>query len=654
MKQPDSHDAGASEVRASEDSELEEVFGVDGPLSEALKGYQPRTGQIELAQAVEKTLVDRGLLVAEAGTGIGKTFAYLVPALLSGQKIMVSTGTKHLQDQLFKKDLPLLLNALKLQCDAVLLKGRSNYLCIYRLEQSLKSLAQNGHRDFMLLNKLDDWRKQTQSGDRVEFSEIPEDHAIWIKVTSTADNCLGQECKDYRDCFVVKARRAAQDADLVVVNHHLFCADLALRETGFGELLPLSEGVIIDEAHQLPEVALNFFGDSISSRQLIELGKDIVAEALNEAPDMLDLREQASNLPVAVNRFRLALGKAGQRAAWLPMLGQKSVSQALSELLRGLSELAAELEVGADRGPGLQSCFRRLVLLRQLVVTMSAEEEERIQWFETSRLGFMLRLTPFEIADRFQQHTERLNASWVFTSATLAVGDDFSHFTSRLGLNPSLQGQWASPFDYQNNMLLLLPEAMPLPSEPQFTGKVVELALKLVEHNNGGTFLLFTSYRALREAEQLLRLRTHRRLLVQGGETTKQALLEEFRAAGDAVLLGTSGFWEGVDVRGEALRCVVIDKLPFASPGDPVMEARFAAMRRQGRNPFSDFQLPQAVIALKQGAGRLIRDETDCGLLVVCDPRVRSKSYGRTFLSSLPPAPVTDDADTASFFLADC
>lgn len=630
---------------------MQDVFASAGPLSQKLSGYQPRSGQLELAEAVEAVLNDHGLLVAEAGTGIGKTFAYLVPALLSGQKVMVSTGTKHLQDQLFKKDLPLLLSALNLQCDAVLLKGRSNYLCIYRLDQALKSLAQNAHRDFLLLRKLEDWRKLTPSGDRVEFSDVPEDHSVWAKVTSTADNCLGQECMDYKDCFVVKARRAAQDADLVVINHHLFCADLALRETGFGELLPLSDAVIIDEAHQLPEVALSFFGDSLSSRQLIELAKDIVAEALNEAPDMPDLREQATTFPVSVNRFRLALGDSGQRSAWLPALRNELIDNALDVLSRALSELGKTLEAAAERGVGLQTCYRRLIMVKQLLEGMAAEQEERIQWFETSRLGFVLRSTPFEIADRFQKHTERLNAAWVFTSATLAVGTDFRHFTSRLGLQPTREGQWSSPFDYQNSMLLLLPREMPLPSDLQHTRKVAELALELIALNSGGTFLLFTSYRALREAEQILKLRTKRKLLVQGGETTKQVLLGEFREAGDAVLLATSGFWEGVDVRGDALRCVIIDKLPFASPGDPVMEARFAAMRKQGQNPFNNHQLPQAVIALKQGAGRLIRDETDCGLLVICDPRIKAKSYGKVFLRSLPEAPVTDDPEAAKYFL---
>ncbi len=630
---------------------VETVLGEAGLLSRAIPGFAVRQGQLDMASAVQRAIDRREVLVAEAGTGIGKTFAYLVPALLGKGKVIVSTGTRHLQDQLFRKDLPTLLDALGLRVNAVLLKGRANYLCLYRLEQALQGSRQRGHQDFRLLRELDDWRRVTDSGDRVDFPLMAEDHPLWPRVTSTVENCLGQECPDYGKCFVVRARKAAHDADMVVINHHLFCADLALKDTGFGELLPVADAIVIDEAHQLPETAIRFFGESLSSRQLQDLGRDALVEAHTEAPDMPDLIDAADALPVAVNRFRLTLGlQAGRRVAWQPLRRSRRVEAAWKELQAVLAELLAQLDEAAIRSQGLQTCFRRAQLMLAQAKELNEAQEQRIQWLETSRQGFVLNNTPYDVADTFARHMEMLDAAWVFTSATLAVGEDFSHFTRRLGLTEFHSGQWESPFDYANNVLMLLPPGMPAPASRDYPRRFCELAQRLIDATAGGVFLLFTSHRMLQEAHAILRHRVGRELLAQG-EAPRQDLIDRFRELGNAVLLGTMGFWEGVDVRGDALSCVIIDKLPFASPGDPVMEARLEALRKRGGNPFMDYQLPQAVISLKQGAGRLIRGVEDRGLLVLCDPRLTQKPYGKRFLASLPQMPVVREVDEAVWFL---
>lgn len=631
-------------------ADIQHALDRQGPLAEVLPGFAPRQGQIEMAVAVGQALTRRQRLIAEAGTGTGKTFAYLIPAMLSGEKVIVSTGTKHLQDQLFKKDLPMLVKALNLQLKCELLKGRANYLCLHRLEKALHDGKRSSYSDLSLMRKLDDWKEVTRSGDRVEFAGMAEDHYLWASVTSTTDNCLGQECPQYNECFVVKARRAAQEADLLVINHHLFCADLSLKETGFGELLPVAAGIVLDEAHQLPETATRFFGESLNSRRLLDLFKDILVETWAEASDMPELLDLVDSLPFRVLRLRQMLGAREQRAAWVPMLNRQAVREAVTELQTRLDELVALLDIASVRSKGLLSCFGRSLIHQKLLKELQTPQQDKIQWFETSRQGFALYSTPVEIADIFRKHIDRLDVGWVFTSATLAVGDDFSHFVSRLGLDDATTGLWGSPFNYAKNALCLLPQNLPEPAHPGYIDAIIGMAKPLIEANRGGTFILFTSYRALQQAQELLHDLGNRPVLVQG-EMSRQALIEQFREAGNAVLLATSSFWEGVDVRGLALSCVIIEKLPFAAPGEPVLEARLSAMRAKGQNPFMEYQLPQAVIALKQGAGRLIRDVTDLGLLVLCDPRLCSKPYGRRFLASLPDFPVTHDADQALAFL---
>lgn len=637
--------------KGAEHPSAAEVLGNAGALSRFLPHFAPRQAQIEMAEAVALSIEEEGILVAEAGTGIGKTFAYLAPAMLSGKKCIVSTGTRHLQDQLFKKDLPTLQAALRLEFKAVLLKGRSNYLCLYRLGKALSETRRGRFEDFAPLRQLDEWGAASQTGDRVEFTQWPEDHHLWPKVTSTTDNCLGQECPDYKQCFVVKARRAALEADLVVINHHLFCADLALKESGFGEVLPQTHAIILDEAHQLPEVATRFFGKGISGRQLLDLCNEISQEVRIEG-DMPDLESLCAQVPPASNRLRMALGRADQRAAWQPMLRDRNVADAVENLLERLMTLTSALELVAERSTGLSACYRRSLAHLDLLKALKAPQPDRIHWFETSRLGYILRSTPLDISQVFQNHMGQLSSAWVFTSATLSVDKDFSHFTQRLGIEDAHTRQWNSPFDYQHHARLYLPADMPLPQGPDFTAASVEFALPLINANPGGTFFLFTSYRALQEASQLLRGWVDSEILVQG-EAPRQELIDRFRRNGKALLLATSSFWEGVDVRGTALSCVIIDKLPFASPGDPVLEARLNAMREKGHSPFLEFQLPQAVIALKQGVGRLIRDVNDRGLLAICDPRLTSKSYGRQFLASIPTMPQTRSSQEATAFLRD-
>lgn len=629
------------------------VLGPDGPMARHLPGFAPRAAQQSMADAVAAALEQSSTLVCEAGTGTGKTFAYLVPALLSTKKIIISTGTKNLQDQLFHRDLPVVRQALAVPVKAALLKGRANYVCLHRLdltEGEGRLPSQVAVRD---LRRILSWARRTRAGDIAEVDEVAEDAAIWPLVTSTADNCLGQECGRFNDCFVLKARRAAQEADVVVINHHLLLADMALKEEGFGELLPGSDAFIIDEAHQLPETASQFFGVSLSGRQLVELARDTVAEQVREAGDMGDLREIAERLEKSVLDFRLALGVSGRRGAWQEIVTEPAVNAALNDVQEALAGLQAALEQASERGKGLHHCWQRSeVLGERLALFQQAPGDEQVQWFETFTRSFSLHLTPLQIGNVFQSHRRAFQSSWIFTSATLAVGKDFSHFRASLGIEDGVTAQWESPFDFQRNALLYLPGGLPLPAAPHYTKEVVKAALPVLQASGGRAFLLFTSHRALQEAAALLQERIPYPLLIQG-TAPRRELLHRFRSLGNAVLLGTSSFWEGVDVRGPALSVVIIDKLPFASPGEPVLQARLESLRRRGAEPFRDYQLPHAVIALKQGVGRLIRDSSDRGVLMLCDPRLVTKSYGRIFLASLPPMTHTRALSDVQRFFAE-
>jgi ATP-dependent DNA helicase DinG len=633
---------------------MHDIFGSAGPLAQRVPHYAPRIQQQEMAQAVADALADEDVLIAEAGTGTGKTFAYLVPALLSGLRVIVSTGTRNLQDQIFHRDLPAVRAALRIPARVALLKGRANYLCLHRLdraaEQARFRAAQQAHE----YQRVVAWARQTRAGDVAELADVPEDAAVWPWVTSTADNCLGQNCPQFSDCFLTKARREAQQADLVVVNHHLFCADLALRDEGYGELLPGAHAWIIDEAHQLPQVATNFFGQSLSSRQLLELTSDCVIEHKKEALDAVAIESAADRLRTAVLDLRLALGADARRAVWNDVRDQRGVHGALARVREDLYALHATLEPHAPRGSGLDHCWRRSATLSERLDRFDgAAPDDQVQWMETYARSFTFNLTPLDVGPALGASLRQRRGAWIFTSATLAVGDDFSHFARRVGVEDARSRRWDSPFDFARQAVLYLPPHMPEPNAPGYNAAVVAATLPALRASGGRAFLLFTSHRALREAHALLRDEIDYPLLVQG-TLPRPRLLDEFRAAGNAVLLGTSSFWEGVDVRGEALSLVVIDKLPFAAPDDPLVRARAEAMRARGENPFLDDQLPQAVITLKQGVGRLIRDVTDRGVMVLCDPRLLNKSYGRRFLDSLPPMHRTRALDdVVRFFAAD-
>jgi ATP-dependent DNA helicase DinG len=481
---------------------------------------------------------------------------------------------------------------------------------------------------------------------------------IWPMVTSTAENCLGGECDHWNECHIVKARKQAQEADLLVINHHLLMADMTLKQDGFADLLPGAEVFIVDEAHQLHDVASRFFGRSASSRQLIGLAKDCIAEQVSDAPDMAEIREYADSLETCARDFRLSLGEAGQRQAWAQIMHKPSVKQALEALIQAVKELSEVLSIAAERSRGLDQCHQRSTLLLHTLSMFSGDAPEfddedgldSVLWFECWSRSFMLNATPVDVSKLFRQHTADFAAAWLFTSATLQVNRDFTHFARGLGISEYQSGTWESPFNYQQQSLLYLPEGLPQPADASFNEKLIAAVRPVIAASGGRAFLLFTSYKAMHAAERLLHGTIDYPILMQG-EFPKHQLLERFRQVGNAVLLGTSSFWEGVDVRGEALSCVIIDKLPFASPGDPVMQARIDAIRNNGGQPFMDFQIPRAVIALKQGVGRLIRDVNDFGVVVIGDPRITGKSYGRIFLNSLPAMPVTSQLkDVEKFY----
>jgi len=631
-----------------------DVLGRDGPLATRLPGFVARAVQQDMATRIERALEQPGLLIAESGTGTGKTYAYLVPALLSGKKLLISTGTKHLQDQLFHRDLPLIRAALDRPVSTALLKGRANYLCLHRLESAELEGRLSSRREASELSRIRAWAGRTQSGDIGEMSEVSEDSPVWPRVTSTPENCLGSQCRDYNDCYVNRARREALAADVLVVNHHLFFADLALREEGFAQLLPGVQAVIFDEAHQLPEIASNFLGINLSSQQLLNLCRDSLAEDLKEHSAIAELPRVAELTEKAVMDFRLSLGVEPRREAWANSDRIRGFHAALDDLKARLSELTAVLERAAAKGQGLANCWRRASDLLDRLLTISENPpSDYVAWLETSARGFVLRLTPLTVASPFRRTLEAGEKTWIFTSATLTVNGAFSHFQAQMGLDDADTGHWESPFDYARQALLYIPEGLPEPSAPDYTERVLELALPVVQASRGRAFVLFTSHRALKLAAEWFAGKLEYPLLVQG-TAPRSELLERFRTAGNAVLLGTGSFWEGVDVRGEALSCVIIDKLPFATPGDPVLQARAAAMEQAGLSPFKDYQLPNAVIALKQGMGRLIRDSSDRGVLMLCDPRLLSKGYGKIFLASLPPMARTRTlTDVETFFAAE-
>ena len=626
-----------------------------GHFAQKFPGFVARQTQQLLAAAVGQALQQQDVLVAEAGTGTGKTFAYLVPALLSGKRVLISTGTRALQDQLFHRDLPAVTGVLGRPVKIALLKGRANYLCRHRLSLTLHSnegLFDNRARA-QELAYIRGWAGVTHSGDIAELAAVPENSSLWPQVTSTVENCLGQECPEYARCCVLQVRRRAQEAELVVINHHLLLADLLLKEEGFGALLPGADTVIVDEAHQLPDIATQYFGLSLSSHRLQELLRDSRKEWRESAADVPGFEVLVAAVESALVEFQqLCLHMEG-RTEWCELQPLAEFNRRLTELVAVLEALQRGFDGFAERSTGLENCRQRTAQVLEHLRHFAAEDVElnQVRWIERRGRGFSLNLTPVDAAGRFQSSMRESHCGWIFLSATLSINGSFQHFRERLGLEAAEELLLGSPFDYEHNALLYLPAGMPDVNSMEYTPAVVQAAEPVIQASRGRAFLLFTSHRALREAASLVRERWPFPLLVQG-EAPRRRLLEQFRELGNAVLLGTASFWEGVDVKGPALSVVVIDRLPFASPGDPVIKARLAALARRGRDPFMDYQLPQAVLALKQGVGRLIRDEVDTGVLMLCDPRVTRKGYGRLFLDSLPPMRRTAELDEARGFLA--
>lgn len=664
-----------------------------GALAVVIDGFAPRAPQQQLSMAIAETLEDRAVLLAEAGTGTGKTFAYLVPALLSGLKTIVSTGTRALQDQLYHRDLPRVRDALGVGIKTSLLKGRANYLCRYRLEKSKGEPRFTSKEQITQFQRIVAWGGRTRMGDLAELDALPEDSPLLPMVTSTTDNCLGSECPFWDDCFVVQARQRAQAADVVVVNHHLLLADLALKQEGFGEILPGAQLFVVDEAHQLPELAAQFFGEGLSARPLVEVARDALTECKSASGALAVLQAPARTLEEAARELRVAMEPLPPRGTRGRAMQEPGVFDALGALDDALCAFIDALEPLRETTPGFDSCHARALdnrarLLRwappdfarrrehsedgdgaQLRADLSmhgqvtGQEDESqdnddttsdpraydVRWYELSPRGFRLQRTPLDVSGPLRNHREQSRAAWVFTSATMAVAGGFDHLSERLGLDAPRTLLAPSPFDWPHQALCYLPQRMPEPSSRDYTGAVIDAVRPVLEASGGRAFVLFASHRALREAAELLRGGPWP-LFVQG-EAPRSVLLQRFRDSGNGVLLGAASFREGVDVAGDALSVVVVDKLPFAAPDDPVFEARLDAIRREGGNPFRDEQLPQAVIALKQGVGRLIRTETDRGVLVLCDPRLIGKSYGRTFLDSLPPFALTRSLeDVRTFF----
>lgn len=623
--------------------QLLELFSTQGPLAQVVPFYRQRPQQLEMGQAILEALKTRGRLVVEAGTGTGKTLAYLVPIMLFGGKVILSTGTKTLQDQLFQRDIPAVRKALRRPISVALLKGRANYVCPYHLERGLYEARLHSREEARHLQHIARFAAVSDSGDRMACTDVPEDSPAWMWATSTRDNCLGGECPRHKDCFVLKARKKALEADLVVVNHHLFFADVWLKDEGAGELLPASNAVLFDEAHQLPATASLFFGETVSTGMLVDLCRDVEAEAAISAPDFVELPRAAGELETAARQVRLALGPALARLPAAQGLERQGVRESVEVMLQRLARLDTLLESQAERAEALgrlhARCREAAARLEKWLAPTG--EAGMVRWLEATAHSVLFHATPLNAGELFARQIQDDPRAWIFTSATLSVRGDFSHYLAEIGLAEAKTGVWNSPFDYANQALLYVPESMPDPNSPGYTEAVVEAAWPVLQASGGRAFLLFTSLRAMHHAHGLLQTRMAQAgcrfpLLLQG-EKSRSELLDEFRRLGNAVLLGSQSFWEGVDVAGEALSLVVIDRLPFQPPDDPVLAARVDALKRAGKNPFFDYQLPHAVISLKQGAGRLIRRETDRGVLMICDPRLVEKPYGRRIWQALPP-----------------
>lgn len=631
---------------------ISNIFSVNGELSQSIKGFRPRTEQIEMAHAVGESIQNKSSLVIEAGTGTGKTFAYLAPALVFGKKTIISTGSKNLQDQLFNRDLPAIKKALNFTGKIALLKGRANYLCLERLDQVIAQGVLGDKSVLVELSKVRKWNNSTKTGDFTECIELAEDSPIIPQLTSTAESCLGTDCPRYSECYVASARKKALNADLVVVNHHLFFADMAVKESGFGELIPNADVIIFDEAHQLPDIASQYFGQSLTSRQLFDLCKDINIVYRTELKNMQQLGTTSDTLLKVVQDFRLLLGNGSNvRGNWRELYTQSAVKKSFELLQEKIDFLSEVIKLALGRSQTLDSIFERVESIKSQLKRLS---ETNIvgycYWYEGNGRQFGLHITPLTVADKFGEQLKAKEAAWIFTSATLEVGGTFNHFCQCLGIEDATQKILPSPFNYSEQSLLCVPRYLPNTNQANILSSLGEMLLPVIEANKGRCFVLCTSYSMMRGLAEYFREKSNLSILLQG-ETSKGKLLEQFIKETHSVLVATSSFWEGVDVRGDALSLVIIDKLPFTAPDEPLLKARIEDCRLQGGDPFNDIQIPEAVITLKQGVGRLIRDVTDRGVVIICDNRLVMRNYGETFLKSLPNSSRTRNLNKVIQFL---
>jgi ATP-dependent DNA helicase DinG len=620
---------------------VKDVLGSEGIIEQFIPGFRTRQSQLEMAELIHESIQQKQHCAIEASTGIGKSFAYLVPAFLSKLKVVISTGTKNLQDQLYTKDLPLINKTIISGKKVALLKGRSNYCCPHRINKYRRQRRFQGHNMASLFDTLKHWSENTSTGDIAEFAELPENDSLWFYATSSSDNCLGSECPEFSGCFVMKARRKAQEADVIVINHHLFFSDQALKEEGFGELLPDVDVVIFDEAHQIPDVASHFFSRTLSKRQIDLALKDIVDAQVSEARESSEIQDFCQKHQKAADDLRLILGKFSNRSEWRNIQHAPAIVAAIDEMQATLQSLLEQLETIKSRGKDLASCHSRLKDIQQTLNDFLQPQDALVSWYEWNERSFRLMQSPVEVSEQFKRQLDRNQyKSVLFTSATLSANESFDYFTQRLGLDDIKCARFLSPFDYAQQAMLYLPETLPEPSSDQFSKAFIDECVALINATGGNCFILFTSYRMLSYSAQQLAKRIPNRLFIQG-EKQRSELLHAYMQTPDSVLLGTSSFWEGVDVKGDKLKLVIIDKLPFKSPGDPVYKQRLQLVNKLGGNAFIDVQVPEATISLRQGVGRLIRDSLDRGLVMIADNRIRRKPYGKTMLNSLPDMKVT-------------
>ena len=635
---------------------IDEIFSDDGALNEVIPDYRKRSEQLDMSRAVNATIQQKNSLIVEAGTGVGKTFSYLVPALINGGKVVISTATKNLQDQLFLKDIPTIRDALKIPVKINILKGRSNYICQLRMENSLIEGQFFNREDASFIKKIKTFSDHSNTGEVSEINDIPESSTIWPSVTSTKENCLGQNCEFAKSCFLIKARKEALAAEVLIVNHHLFFADFILKDEDVSEILPAADTVIFDEAHQIPDVGSIFFGDNFSTMQILNLIQDIQLSFKNIAKNLEELDAICKDILIFIVELRNYLDPRNDRISYNKIPNKQEFTKKLEEVIDEVSKLYSFIDLHKDQSPEMIKLSERIKSLVNITQIWSANDSnDYVYWLDVFAKSIQFNITPISISDQFKKLQDKTKASWIFTSATLAVNDSFEHFQTMMGLEEAETLQLKSPFNYNENACLYVPTDMPEPNTEMFNMALIKKVYPLILAAKGRTFILSTSIKSMNEITSFLKDEFEKKniefpILTQG-MAPKNMLLDQFKSHGNAVLVGSLSFWEGIDVRGSALSLVIIDKLPFQSPGDPVFESKINMLKAKGGNPFMSLQLPQAIITLKQGAGRLIRDEFDKGVLMICDPRIINKPYGKRIWRSLPPFKRTRDENEAIDFL---